>query len=135
MPRPRKWRRVCSLPETRIFGPLDRPASPDGAVVMTVDEYETIRLIDLDGYTQQACAEQMNVARTTVTGIYNSARSKIAAALVEGKTLAIEGGDYQVCDGTAESCGMGSCNRNRRQAGRGPGPAGGGRGRNRRPPR
>ncbi|HCX79470.1 MAG TPA: hypothetical protein DG577_08645, partial [Firmicutes bacterium] len=51
MPRPRKWRNVCCLPRVSRFGPLD--SSSKGAVIMTVDEYEAIRLIDLEGFTQE----------------------------------------------------------------------------------
>ncbi len=59
---------------------------------MTVDEYETLRLLDDEGLTQEACAARMNVARTTVTAIYDSARKKVAEALVHGKRLLITGG-------------------------------------------
>ena len=52
------------------------------AVVMTVDQYETVRLIDLEGFTQEACAEKMEIARTTVQSIYAEARKKLADALV-----------------------------------------------------
>lgn len=112
MPRPRKWRKVCRLPENTRFGPLDLPAN-QGYVRMTVDEYETIRLIDLEGFTQEQCAAQMNIARTTVQGIYNEARKKLAESLVNGKTLWIEGGEYKLCDGSAKSCGRGACRRHR----------------------
>ncbi|MFQ8735491.1 MAG: DUF134 domain-containing protein [Bilophila wadsworthia] len=61
MPRPRKWRRVCRLPQNTLFGPL--AGIDDGTIVMTVEEYETIRLIDLEGLNQEACAERMHVAR------------------------------------------------------------------------
>jgi len=71
---------------------------------MTVDEYEAIRLIDLEGYTQEECALQMNVARTTVQGIYSEARKKLAESLVDGKILSIEGGEYRLCDGIARGC-------------------------------
>ena len=50
MPRPRKWRKVCCLPESNQFGPLNHPNNGDAFVIMTVDEYETIRLIDLEGF-------------------------------------------------------------------------------------
>ena len=60
MPRPIKWRRVCSLPERNRFGPLDANTN-ENHIKMTVDEYETIRLIDLEGFTQEECAKQMNV--------------------------------------------------------------------------
>ena len=76
MARPKKWRKVCSLPESNRFGALDSPADVDNHLNMTVDEYETIRLIDLEGFTQEECAKQMNIARSTVQGIYTKARKK-----------------------------------------------------------
>lgn len=111
MPRPRKWRKVCCLPESNRFGPLDSPANLENTVHMTVDEYETIRLIDLEGFTQEECADQMNIARTTVQKIYNDARKKLAESLVNGKVLWIEGGEYRLCDGMGKGCGSGGCRR------------------------
>lgn len=113
MARPIKWRKVCCLPESNKFGPLDSPSNFENVVNMTVDEYETIRLIDLEGYTQEECASQMNVARTTVQGIYNDARIKVAESLVNGKVLLIKGGEYRLCDGKEEFCGCGGCRRHR----------------------
>ena len=107
MPRPMKWRKVCCLPEINKFGPLDTSADAENYLVMTVDEYETIRLIDLEGFTQEECAKQMNVARSTVQGIYNGARKKLAESLVNGKVLLIEGGEYRLCDGSGNGCGRG----------------------------
>lgn len=111
MPRPHKWRNICALPGVTRFGPLN--SAPQGTVVMHLDEYETIRLIDLEGYTQEECAAQMQVARTTVQGIYARARRKVAFALIKGKALLIEGGEYQLCNG--QICGR-RCHR--RQHGR-----------------
>lgn len=112
MPRPKKWRKVCCLPEVNRFGPLN--GFDDGIpVVMTVDEYEAIRLIDLEGMKQEECAENMNVARTTVTAIYEVARRKIADSLVNGRTLVIEGGEYMLCDGQGGRCGGMGCRRHR----------------------
>ena len=113
MPRPRKWRKVCCLPENNRFGPLDAPANSENFIHMTVDEYETIRLIDLEGLTQEECAGHMNIARTTVQGIYNEARKKVAESLVNGKALLIKGGEYQLCDGFGNACGSGHCRRHR----------------------
>ena len=76
---------------------------------MTIDEYETIRLIDLQGFTQEECSEQMNIARTTVQRIYNDARKKLAESIVNGKILIIEGGDFKLCDGTEIYCQCGGC--------------------------
>ena len=111
MPRPRKWRKVCCLPDRIRFGPLDCATEASNTLNMTVDEYETIRLIDLEGLTQEACAGQMNIARTTVQGIYNDARRKLAESLVNGNVLRIEGGEYKLCDGQGSGCGGGVCRR------------------------
>jgi predicted DNA-binding protein (UPF0251 family) len=113
MPRPRKWRKVCCLPERNRFGPLDANIDENNCIRMTVDEYEAIRLIDLEGFTQEECAKQMHVARTTVQGIYVEARKKLAESLVDGKILFIEGGEYRLCDGAGNGCGKG-CHRHRR---------------------
>lgn len=71
---------------------------------MTLDEYEAIRLIDYEGLTQEQCAKQMSVSRTTAQSVYSSARRKTARCLVEGAELIIDGGDYFLCDGSAEKC-------------------------------
>ncbi|MFY9295739.1 MAG: DUF134 domain-containing protein [Caldicoprobacterales bacterium] len=113
MARPMKWRKVCSLPERNRFGPLNFKGNYENCIRMTVDEYETIRLIDLEGFTQEECAQQMNVARTTVQGIYARARKKIAHMLVNGSPLLIEGGEYKLCDGLGNGCGRG-CGRHHR---------------------
>ena len=107
MARPMKWRRVCQLPETTRFGPLGAGAGQRERVRMTVDEYETIRLIDWEGFNQEECAKQMKIARTTVQGIYVKARQKLADSLVNGKLLIIEGGEYRLCDDQDSACGPG----------------------------
>lgn len=91
MPRPTKCRMIERLPVYRSFSPDDINATK--SVLMTVDEYEAFRLLDDEGLTQEACAERMNIARTTVTAIYDSARKKIADVIVHGKRLIITGGN------------------------------------------
>ncbi|MEG2174727.1 MAG: DUF134 domain-containing protein [Oscillospiraceae bacterium] len=107
MPRPCKRRRICDMPGCEHFGPKDDSLAQRQTVVMTLDEFESIRLIDLSEMTQEQCAAQMNVARTTVQAIYNGARMKLAECLVNGKDLLIEGGAYVICEGETErgSCG------------------------------
>lgn len=107
MPRPMKWRKVCCLPEKNKFGPLDLSGDENNFIKMTIDEYETIRLIDLEGFTQEECSKKMNVARTTIQGIYNEARKKLANSLVNGTLLVIEGGEYKLCSERGKGCGRG----------------------------
>lgn len=98
MPKCRK-RRVCEEPPFRHFS--HNKMDNAQVISMTVDEYETIRLIDKIGLSQEQCADQMNIARTTAQFIYNSARKKLADCICEGKSLVIEGGNYALCDGSA----------------------------------
>ena len=103
MPRPRKCRRVCHFPQTLVFLP-EKQGNGTEAVILTVDEYETIRLIDREGLSQEQCGDFMQIARTTVQQIYAGARKKLAGALVDGLPLRIEGGDYQLCNGGNQFC-------------------------------
>ena len=98
MPRPVRCRRIACLPLYRSFSPDD--IVPEEQVRMTVDEFEALRLLDGEGLTQEACAARMNVSRTTVTAIYESARHKVADALVHGKRLLIVGGSCEFAPAT-----------------------------------
>ncbi|MFZ2257612.1 MAG: DUF134 domain-containing protein [Clostridiaceae bacterium] len=113
MARPIKWRKVCCLPGTELFGPLGDEQEPISDITISVEEYETIRLIDLEGLTQEECAERMQVARATVQSIYKEARNKIAQAIVFGHRLRIEGGDYQLYSDSERQVSCHRCRRGR----------------------
>ena len=115
MPRPKKHRKVCCLPAQQKFGPLGGGPFTE-FVPLLVEEYETIRLIDLEGLEQEECANRMDVSRTTVQSIYADARKKIANALVNGKALLIEGGKYELCGGNGRRCGGDGCHKQRRNS-------------------
>jgi len=104
MARPRKRRRVCGMPRFKIFGPLNKSDGSKEIILLTVDEYEVIRLIDFEGFEQEQCAEKMGVARSTIQRMYTSARKKVAESLVNGKVLKIEGGDYVVSNINCGQC-------------------------------
>ena len=116
MARPRRCRRICTEPAYDSFVP--EGISSGSQVVLTLDEYETIRLIDLEKFTHEQCAAQMDISRTTVTEIYEEARRKIADCIVNGKSLLIMGGDYRFCDGSAARFCQKTCRRNQAEAGR-----------------
>ena len=131
MSRPKKCRKVCCLPKSREFMPSGKlngnmaenlfdikntAEEEQSTVIMTVDEYETIRLIDKENFSQEECGKYMHIARTTVQQIYDSARKKLAEVVVDGKMLRIEGGDYRLCDGAETTCGCGGCPKHRCRA-------------------
>lgn len=100
MPRPKRCRRICSRPAVISFVPEEFGNTE--TVVLMLDEYEAIRQMDWEHRTHEQCAQMMDISRTTVTEIYESARRKIADFLVNGKSLAIGGGNCRVCAGREE---------------------------------
>ena len=92
MPRPFCRRHVAGRPAAAVFKPIGVPMRELEETVMTLDEFEALRLADLDGLYQEQAAEQMGVARATFSRIVDSAHGKVADALVHGKALRIEGG-------------------------------------------
>ena len=103
MARPQKCRMICSKPRASCFEPKGiRSGEP---VVMGYDEYETVRLLDFERFSQEQCAARMQVSRPTVTRMYDSARRKMAEALVGARPLLIEGGDVLVCPAKRPECG------------------------------
>jgi predicted DNA-binding protein (UPF0251 family) len=96
MPRPRLCRRVKFLPETTYFKPAGIPLRKLEEVVLTVDEFEAIRLKDLEGLEQEKAAERMRISQPTFFRLLDSARRKIADAIVKGKAIKIEGGSYKI---------------------------------------
>lgn len=108
MPRRVKCRKVCHYPQTLEFLPQNNNAEQE-PIVLTVDEYEAIRLIDRRGMNQEQCAAFMQIARTTVQRIYETARKKLADFVVEGRPLRIEGGDFRLCNGSSTGCGCVDC--------------------------
>ncbi len=94
MARPRKSRWVEMLPGITFFKPQGIPLRVLEQAVITVDELEALRLADLEGLSQEEVAQQMQVSRPTVTRMLARAHGAVADALVHGKAIRIEGGDY-----------------------------------------
>jgi len=92
MPRPFRHRRVCCRPGSNYFKPRGIPLDALEEVALTMDEFEAIRLADLEERYQEDAAKKMKISRQTFGNIINSAHKKIADALVNGKALKIEGG-------------------------------------------
>jgi len=96
MARPRCLRRVFSNPEITFFKPAGVKMRNLEEVVVFVDEFEAVRLKDLEGLDQEECAKKMGISQPTFHRLILSARKKIAEAIVKGKAIKIEGGNFQL---------------------------------------
>ncbi len=96
MARPLKSRKILNPPKMIGFKPYGMPMCKIEPVILKLEEYESIRLINYNDLPQDQAAEQMNVSRPTFTRIYNNALKQIARSFVEGVAIEIEGGNYQL---------------------------------------
>ena len=96
MARPFKCRRVAFMPGVTYFKPAGIPLRSLEEVRLSVEEAEAIRLKDLEGLEQEQGAEKMSVSRPTFQRILASARQKMADALLNGKAIRIEGGNFEM---------------------------------------
>jgi len=98
MTRPKYCRKIGYAPDVTYFKPKGIPAALLEEVLLTLDEFEAVRLADLDGLYQDQAAASMNVSRQTFGRIIDSAHRKIADVLIHGKALKIEGGAVEIAD-------------------------------------
>lgn len=100
MPRPNKPKRVKREPVCDSFFPMGK-VEQCHEIEMSVEEYETLRLLDYEGMTQAECAKEMGIARATVQSLYTEARKKTARFLVEAAGLRIRGGNFLIEEDTS----------------------------------
>jgi predicted DNA-binding protein (UPF0251 family) len=96
MGRRQLWRKVSSIPPVTYFKPAGRRMAELEEVGLLVEEAEAIRLKDLEGLEQEECAREMNVSRSTFSRVLDSARQKLAGALLNGRAIRIEGGNFEM---------------------------------------
>lgn len=96
--RPKKTRWVKCSPRERCFRPQCNSLSKLEGVILTLDEFEALRLLDLENLEQENVAKKMKVHRSTISRIISSAHKKIADALVNIKAIKIEGGCCKVLE-------------------------------------
>ena len=97
MPRPAKQKIICFTPETKIFKPAGIPLGARESIILSLDEFEAIRLADNEGLYQDKAAEAMGTSRQTFARILDSGHKKVAMALVESRPIVIEGGNVRLC--------------------------------------
>ena len=91
-----KWRCVASIPEVTYFKPAGIPYRTLEEVSLSVEEAEAIRLKDLEALEQEEGARRMNISRPTFHRVLTAARRKLADALLNGKAIRIEGGNFEL---------------------------------------
>ncbi len=96
MVRPKKCRMVSMLPDANYFKPAGIPLHYLNEIHLSVEEAEALRLKDLEGLEQVEGAVKMGVSRPTFQRVLSSARKKVADALLNGKAIKIEGGNFQI---------------------------------------
>ena len=94
--RGRNPRWVSNVPETTFFNPAGVPRDDMRVVVVTVVEVEALRLVDIEGLTQEEAAMEMGVSRRTFWNDLMEARRKVAYALSNGCAIRISGGSYSI---------------------------------------
>lgn len=104
MPRPRKSRKVVAPPKFVFFKPAGVPLTRLEDSIITVGEYEALRLADLEGKQQKDVAENMGISQPTLNRLLSSARKKLADALVNGKAIKIEGGTFELISAMTFRC-------------------------------
>lgn len=90
MPRPCRRRRVRGRPNSSYFKPAGKRIIELEEIILTMPEFEAIRLIDLKEIPQEKAAQKMEISQPTLSRILKSARNKIANAIINGKAIKIE---------------------------------------------
>lgn len=94
MPRPKKRRCINSWPGADYFKPRGVPLAELEISQLSMDEYEAMRLYDIENFDQAEAAVMMNISRPTFGRIIASAHKKVAEAMVHGKAIQIAGGNF-----------------------------------------
>ena len=104
MSRPVQTRTIGFVPRVVRFKPAGIPRVELEETALTLDELEAVRLADLNGLYQEQAAPKMGVSRSAYARILESARRKVADALVHGKCLRLEGGAVRPGPGRTGIC-------------------------------
>ena len=100
MPRRKRHRLVTKEPTVSVYKPAGIPAKELEEILITIDEFEALRLADFKGMSQRDASAEMHISQPTFNRVLSSARHKVATGLVQGLVLRIEGGRYLLADGT-----------------------------------
>jgi predicted DNA-binding protein (UPF0251 family) len=107
MPRPRICRRIFFEPKITYFKPAGIPLRTLQETILAKDEIEAVRLIDFQNISQKQAAKKMKVSQPTLSRLLTSARKKLSEAIVKGKAIKIQGGNFKMMQQPKISMGLG----------------------------
>ncbi len=96
MPRPIMPRKIRFRTDITYFKPAGVPLRALDEIVLTHDEIEALRLKDVKGLEQSECAKKMGISQPTFFRVIRNARKKSSDAIVNGKAIRIEGGNFSL---------------------------------------
>jgi len=91
-------RTVSKIPKVKKFIPADLPMTELETVNLKIEELEAMRLVDLEGLEQEDAANKMGVSRKTLWKDLKSARKTTTDALINGKIIEVQGGNYELVE-------------------------------------
>ncbi|MFH1307796.1 MAG: DUF134 domain-containing protein [archaeon] len=95
MVRPRRCRRIFFKPDATYFKPAGVRMHHLEEIVLTYDEAEALRLIDVEEMPQEQAAKKMNISQPTLSRLIKSGRKKLADAVINSKAIRVEGGNFE----------------------------------------
>ncbi len=98
MPRPIRCRRIMFRPDSTYFKPVGIPLRNLKENVISLDEAEALRLIDLEEAEQKEACKKMDISQPTLSRLLKNGREKISDALINGKAIRIKGGNFEYCE-------------------------------------
>ena len=93
MSRKKIERLVKEPPLYTSFKPTGVPKGDMVRIILTLDEYEAIKLADYKGFDHADAALEMEISRSTFSRLVMKAREKVAKFIIDGCELNIDGGD------------------------------------------
>lgn len=102
MSRPLSPRSVASRPVAPLFKPGGVPAISQ--IRLGLDEFEAIRLADVERLQHEEAARRMRISRQTFGRVLASAHRKVAEALVFGRALRIDTETFAPRAGRSSLC-------------------------------
>ena len=124
MVRPRRLRRIFFQPDVTYFKPTGVSMRDLKEVILNFDELEAVRMVDIAGVGQSEAGKKMRISQSTLSRLLSSARKKLADAVVNGRAIKIEGGDFKMVKSGGRGLGMGQGAGKGRMGGFASGPGG-----------